>query len=73
MNTNTLAYVIITIATLVFCGMMLFFTHDQGTHDAVLIMAGLSVGHWFGYSNQLTGTGIGASGVPVAQEAPKQT
>ena len=73
MNTNTLAYVIITIATLVFCGMMLFFTHDQGTHDAVLIMAGLSVGHWFGYSNQLTGTPLAPIPVPVAQEAPKQT
>jgi hypothetical protein len=54
MNFSTLSYVIVTIATLLFCGLLLFFVHDQGTHDAVLIMAGLAVGHWFGYSNQLT-------------------
>lgn len=54
MNFNTLSYVIVTIATLIFCGLMLLLVHDQGTHDAVLIMAGLAVGHWFGYSNQLT-------------------
>jgi len=54
MNT-TFVYLAVTITTLIFCGILLVFTQDQGTHEAALIMAGLAVGHWFGYSNQLTG------------------
>jgi len=74
MNFSTLSYVIVTIATLLFCGLMLFFVHDQGTHDAVLIMAGLTVGHWFGYSNQLTNV-LPALAPVVAppQDVPKTT
>jgi len=72
MNSNTLAYVIITVATLVFCGLMLFFTHDQGTHDAVLIMAGLAIGHWFGYSNQLVNPPVPAPVPPSVPAVPAQ-
>lgn len=67
MSPNTLTYLIVTIATLVFTGALLVFTADQGTHEAALIMAGLAVGHWFGYSNQLTGAIM--QPVPT-QEAP---
>jgi hypothetical protein len=51
---NTFIYLAVTIATLVFCGVLLTFTSDQGIHESALIMAGLAVGHWFGYSTQLT-------------------
>ena len=73
MNTNTftLIYLAVTVATLAFAGVLLIFTADQGTHEAALIMAGLAVGHWFGYSNQL----VTPTPVPVpvsTQEAPKQ-
>ena len=53
MNLSTIAYVIITIAALIFSGVLLFFTHDAGTHDFAITVAALAVGHWFGYSNQL--------------------
>lgn len=53
MNSNTLAYLIVTTVALIFCGSLLFFTRDQGTHDAAIVLAGLALGHWFGYSNQL--------------------
>jgi len=66
MNSTAIIYLAVTIATLVFCGVLLIFTQDQGTHEAALIMAGLAVGHWFGYSNQLV------TPVPVpTQESPK--
>ena len=69
MNNTTYVYLGVTIATLIFCGVLLLFTADQGTHESALIMAGLAVGHWFGYSNQLTSS----APTPVtAQEAPKQ-
>lgn len=68
MNT-TYTYLVVTVATLIFTGVLLVFTGDQGTHEAALIMAGLAVGHWFGYSNQLV-TPV-PSPVP-AQEALKQ-
>lgn len=69
MNT-TYTYLVVTVATLVFAGVLLIFTADQGTHEAALIMAGLAVGHWFGYSNQLSGAIT--QPVPVStQESPK--
>jgi hypothetical protein len=68
MNT-TYTYLVVTIATLIFTGILLVFTADQGTHEAALIMAGLAAGHWFGYSNQL----VTPAPVPVPiQEATKQ-
>jgi hypothetical protein len=54
MNFSTLAYVVITVAALIFSGVLLFFTRDVGTHDFAITVAALAVGHWFGYSNQLT-------------------
>lgn len=66
MNTNY-TYTIVTLATLIFTGVLLVFTADQGTHEAALLMAGLAVGHWFGYSNQL----VTPAPIP-AQESPKQ-
>lgn len=68
MNNTTLVYLAVTIATLVFCGVLLVLTVDQGTHEAALIMAGLAVGHWFGYSNQLSSV---AASTPV-ETTPKQ-
>ena len=69
MNT-TLIYLAVTIATLVFAGVLLVLTPDQGAHEAAIMMAGLAVGHWFGYSNQLTPTPLP---VPTpTQESPKQ-
>lgn len=70
MNT-TYTYLVVTIATLIFTGVLLVFTGDQGTHEAALIMAGLAVGHWFGYSNQLTGAITQPAPVPT-QENSKQ-
>jgi hypothetical protein len=69
MNT-TYVYLAVTLAALTFCGVLLVFTHDPGTHDAALVMAGGALGHWFGYSNQLTNS----QPVPATQpEAPKTT
>lgn len=68
MNT-TYTYLVVTIATLIFAGVLLILTPDQGAHEAAIMMAGLAVGHWFGYSNQLV------TPVPtptVAQENSKQ-
>jgi hypothetical protein len=67
MNSNTLAYLIVTTIALIFCGFLLFFTHDQGTHDAAIVMAGLALGHWFGYSNQLVSPSTPA---PIPATAP---
>jgi hypothetical protein len=71
MNFSTLPYIIVTIATLVFCVAVLCLTPDQGTHTTVLVMAGLAVGHWFGYSSQLTNVSTPAA--LVVTEAPKTT
>lgn len=69
MNSSTLIYLAVTIATLIFAGILLVFTADQGAHEAALMMAGLAVGHWFGYSNQL----VVPAPVPIpVQEATKQ-
>ncbi len=73
MNTNTLIYLIVTIATLIFSAVLLIFTSDPGIHSVAIGMATLAIGHWLGYSSQLNGTvtpPVPAS-APV-QEAPKQ-
>ena len=71
MSSNTLAYLIVTTIALIFCGFLLFFTHDQGTHDAAIVMAGLALGHWFGYSNQLVSP-LPVPAPPIMQESQKE-
>jgi hypothetical protein len=74
---TTLSYLIVTIATLAFCAAVLYLTPDQGTHTTVLVMAGLAVGHWFGYSSQLTNAPgpvpVPPVVAPQAPEVPKPT
>jgi hypothetical protein len=53
MNPNTLSYVIVTIAALIFCGVLLVISPDQSTRTFAIGLVGIVLGHWFGYSNQL--------------------
>jgi hypothetical protein len=73
MNFNTLSYLIVTVASLAFCGAVLYFTHDQGTHDFAIAIASLVVGHWFGYSNQITNVGHAPGATARTQEEPPKT
>jgi hypothetical protein len=74
MNFSTLSYLIVALATLIFCTVLLVFVHDSGIPYFATAMAGLVIGHWFGYSGSLTSSQpVAAAPItqPVVTEAPK--